>query len=201
MMVEKANKNFKNKTIISGLILLFFLPILVSWYLVFFTDFKPGGRGTEHGVLINPPRKLEDLQLADPLSNKSHRLYDHWNMFTIIDGECDSLCINDLYRMRQIRLATGNNALRVQRVVYFSNSTVANKVREIFNDYAGQLLVMPENINEEQLSLFNVKNIDRQHALYLIDPAGFIMMVYPANTNPGGIIKDLGHLLRISKQN
>lgn len=197
--MEESNRIFINRAIIVGLILLFFMPILVSWYLVFFTDYKPGGGGTEHGSLINPPRKIADLQLLDPLTGEMHKLYGFWNMFAVIDGDCDQGCINDLYRMRQIRLAAGNEALRVQRVVYFSNASVVDNAKELFGEYAGQLIAENKNINAEQLSLFNVNGIERKHAIYLIDPDGYIMMVYPAETNPGGIIKDMKHLLRISK--
>lgn len=200
-MTDQLNEANKNRSIITGLILLFFLPILGSWYLVFFTDYKPQGGGTEHGVLINPPKKLENLKLVDPLTNETHALYGFWNMFTIINENCEQECINDLYRMRQIRLATGNDALRVQRVVYFSGAIKADRAGELFKEYSGQLLLPVDNINKSQLSLFKVNDIDQKHAIYLIDPAGFIMMVYPPGTDPGGIIKDMKHLLRISKQN
>ena len=198
-MTEQKNNIFKSRTILAGLFLLFFTPIFVSWYLVFFTDFKPGNGGTQHGILISPPRKIDDLQLVDPLTGQLHTLYDKWTMFVALEGDCDQSCINDLYRMRQIRLATGNEALRLQRAIYFIDERAATKAVEIFKNYAGQLLLLPGNINEQQLAFFNIESIDRQHAIYLIDPAGFVMMVYPAETEPTGIIKDIKKLLRISK--
>ena len=198
-MTEQARKNSKNKAIVIGLFLLFFLPILISWFLVFFTDYTPGGGGTQHGILINPLRQLQDLELMDPIVNRTSSLHGYWNMVSVIDGDCDDTCINDLYRMRQIRLATGNEADRVQRVVYFSDALTASRAGELFNGFSGQLLLPAENITADQLALFNVDGIDRQHSIYLIDPAGYIMMNYPAGTEPSGIIKDMKRLLRISK--
>ena len=37
-----------------------------------------------------------------------------------------------------------------------------------------------------------------QGAILLIDPRGFLMLRYPGNTDPSGIIRDLSRLLRIS---
>ena len=181
-----------------GFFMLFFLPILLSWYLVFFTDYQPGA-GTQHGILIDPPRQLADLQLVDPVSGNIRSIYGYWNMIAFVNGTCDETCINDLYRMRQIRLATGNEATRLQRVIYFSDQENAEMAKDLFRDFTGQLLLPPGNINEQQLSLFELTGIDRQHAIYLIDPAGFLMMSYPAGTDPTGIIKDMKKLLRISK--
>ena len=38
-----------------------------------------------------------------------------------------------------------------------------------------------------------------ERRLYLVDPLGNLMMSYPADAEPGGIIKDLKRLLRYSR--
>lgn len=199
-MLDMESKIFKSRSILIGLFLLFFLPILVAWFLVFYTDYIPGSKGTQHGILIKPPRQLEDLQIRDPLTRETRTLYGRWNMLTIIDGDCDQPCINDLYRMRQIRFATGIEAARVHRVVYFSDPAIANRARELFHDFPGQLLLPVGSIDKEHLARFHLAEFDRNHAIYLIDPAGYIMMAYPAETDPSGIIRDVSRLLRISKE-
>lgn len=199
-MLDMESKIFKGRSILIGLFLLFFLPILVAWFLVFYTDYLPGSKGVQHGVLIKSPRQLEDLQIRDPLTKEIHALYGRWNMLTIIDGDCDQPCINDLYRMRQIRLATGIEAARVQRVVYFSDPATVNRARELLHDFPGQLLLPAGSMDKEHLARFELTDFDPNHAIYLIDPAGFIMMAYPAETDPSGIIRDISRLLRISKE-
>ncbi len=194
----QENNKFKSRWMLFGFFMLFFSPILLSWYLVFFTDYKPGS-GTQHGILINPPRQLGNLQLLDPLTGKKHSLYGYWNMVVLVDKTCDEACINDLYRIRQIRLATGNEATRVQRVVYFFDGKMVENAAELFNNFNGQLILPAENVNEQQLTLFDISGIDSKHTIYLIDPAGFLMMSYPGGTDPSGIIKDMKRLLRISK--
>lgn len=198
MADEQQQNKTKSRMMILGFFLLFFSPVLLSWYLVFYTDYKPGS-GVQHGILIDPPRQLDNLQLLDPVSGKTHSLYGNWNMLVLEDQDCDESCINDLYRMRQIRLATGNDVTRVQRVIYFSSHVTTENAGELFKNYIGQLMLPAENINEQQLSLFEVTGIAREHTIYLIDSAGFLMMGYPDATDPVGIIKDLKRLLRLSR--
>jgi len=48
------SKILRSRLILLGVALVFIIPILVSWYLVFFSDFKKGGGGTQKGELISP---------------------------------------------------------------------------------------------------------------------------------------------------
>lgn len=179
--------------------MLFFSPLLLSWYLVFYTDYKHDAKsGTQHGILIEPPRLLQDVSLKDPATGETVPLYGKWTMMTIADGSCDQPCRDNLYRMRQIRLATGNEMPRLQRATYFSDINTAQKADEILADYAGHLL-LPENPGGNFLSAFSVDGLDAKNAIFLIDHHGFLMMVYPAATDPSGIIRDLKKLLRISR--
>lgn len=199
-MTEAPPGRWKSRTVIIAVFLLFFLPILVSWYLVFFTDYKHDAKsGTQHGILINPPRQLEDIALKDPLSGKITSLHGKWIMFMIVNADCDQSCTENLYRMRQIRLAMGKEMHRVQRVSYFADINVSRKADKFFTDYAGQLLMSSVHANDAFLSAFVVDDKVYNNAIFLIDPFGFLMMVYPETTDPSGIIKDLKKLLRISK--
>ncbi len=199
-MTEAPAGRWRSRAIIIAVFLLFFLPILVSWYLVFFTDYKHDAKsGTQHGILINPPRQLEDIALKDPLSGKITSLHGKWAMFMIVNADCDHGCTENLYRMRQIRLAMGKEMHRVQRASYMADINVSRKADKIFADYAGQLLLSSSDTDDGFLSTFIIDGEVYDHAIFLIDPFGFLMMVYPETTDPSGIIKDLKKLLRISK--
>ena len=183
------------------LILMFILPVAGSWYLVFFTDYARDGKGgAEHGTLINPPRQLENISLlrVNEHSTETGSLYGKWTMLFIIDGPCEAVCEENLYRLRQIRLATGKEMQRVQRVV-----VVNGKEAPLFSDYLsknypGQRYVFKNDLGENFLRLFQDLKLNDQGAIVLIDPRGFLMMRYPGDTNPSGIIHDLSRLLRIS---
>ena len=49
-----VNKKSKARIILLGVALIFIIPIFVSWYLVFFTDFKKEDGGTQKGTIISP---------------------------------------------------------------------------------------------------------------------------------------------------
>ena len=56
----------KGKLTLIGISLLFFIPIVTAWYLVFYTDFMQGSKGVEHGTLISPvvsvgPTKAKEI--------------------------------------------------------------------------------------------------------------------------------------------
>jgi hypothetical protein len=49
-----VNKKSKARIILLGVALIFIIPIFVSWYLVFFTEFKKEDGGTQKGEIISP---------------------------------------------------------------------------------------------------------------------------------------------------
>lgn len=199
-MTDNQTGRWKGRAIFIAVFLLFFLPILGSWYLVFFTDYKhDAGSGTQHGILVDPPRQLSDVVLQDPLSGETAKLHGKWTMFTLASADCDNNCKENMYRMRQIRLAMGIESHRVQRVSYFADINMLRNQIDILKDYPGHLLASSGNIDNEFLSVFVIDNMTYENAIFLIDPFGFLMMVYPESTDPSGIIKDLKKLLRISK--
>ena len=57
-MISQQNKG---RLVLIAIASMFFLPILLSWYLNFFTDFKRDAEGIQHGILINPPIQLGTL--------------------------------------------------------------------------------------------------------------------------------------------
>lgn len=199
-MVTLPEQQLKNRAMLVGLVLLFTLPVLVAWYLVFFTDFNQGQGGYEHGVLVKPARQLPDKILQDPVSGISTSLYGKWTMLAVVDEACGDMCRENLYRMRQIRLAMGREMGRLQRVVYIPGNINRQELRALLADYNGQLILPAEEASGDLLAALEMPGLDNAGAIHLIDPAGFYMMIYPFNTDPGGIIKDLKRLLRISKQ-
>ncbi len=197
-MTEAPRAIWKSRAVLVGVFLLFFLPILLSWYLVFFTNYKHGG-GVEHGILITPAQLLPDVTLTEPVSGQETSLYGKWTMLSRATADCDEACRDNFYRMRQIRLATGKEMGRLQRITLFSGERTTAQIDNLFREYEGHLLLIESETDPEFVSTLTLENIAFDGGIYLIDPAGFLMMYYPAATEPGGIIKDLKRLLRISK--
>ena len=183
----------------------FALPPLLSWVLFNFTDLGRGTGAGAHGTLVVPPRPVPDWSLVNPADNTDtdSRLHGKWTLVYLLDGKCGETCLGNLYRMRQLRLATGKYAPRVQRAVLVVDNDRSALTQEQLNDYAGQLVAYPEGIDiGSLLSLFSLAPDDLPLAegrLYLVDPLGNLMMTYPAAAPPGGIIKDLTRLLKYSR--
>ena len=184
------------------LLIMFGLPVAGSWYLVFFTDYGRNGKGVEHGDLVKPPRQLENVQLIQvgAAAPEQTTLHGKWSMLFFVEGNCEASCEENLYRLRQIRLATGKELHRVQRV-----AIVDENAEPLFGDYLGenypgQMYVSNSDLDEFFLHQFEDLRINDKTAIFLVDPRGFLMMRYSSETNPSGIIRDLSRLLRISSE-
>lgn len=193
------------QTILVILFAVFALPPLLSWYLFNYTDLGKGRNSGAHGLLVAPPRPLPDWSLVNPAHKDAAetRLHGKWTLVYPLNGQCLEACLRNLYKMRQLRLAAGKHAGRVQRAVLVVNGERDAPTTGQLLDYPGQMLLFPGDIDNDTLtSLFRLTADDRpfdEDRLYLVDPLGNLMMIYPATTPPDGIIKDLNRLLRYSR--
>ena len=193
------------RAILILLFAVFALPPLLSWFLFNYTDMGRESDTGGHGTLVVPPRPVPDWPLVD-MAHKSEaerRMHGKWTLVYLLNGECREFCLGNLYKMRQLRLATGKYAQRVQRVVLVVDNDRRALTNEQLLEYPGQLVSFPENMDRGSLeTLFKLGTYDRpfiQDRLYLIDPLGNLMMSYAAQTAPNGIIKDLTRLLKYSR--
>lgn len=195
-MTEPADIQRRNRMVFVAIFLLFLLPVLLARFVVFNTNYnRDAGSGTQHGILITPPRALENRELVDPVTGMKTTLHGKWTMFVQIEGDCDRDCKEVLYRMRQIQIAMGEKFFRVQRAVYFRGEGAEKDAKNIFSGFDGQLILARDKVGDDFRKNFLVEGKSPDHAIYLIDPRGFLMMCYPKETNPSGMIRDLKHLL------
>ncbi len=181
---------------------IFLSPVVVSWWVLNHTDIVSEGVKSNHGDLIIPPKQIGNLNLFDPIADRSYALYGKWSLLYITDN-CDQHCLENLYRMRQIHIAMDKHSLRVQRILFLSNHDQPIDHKILFADYTG-LRLIDENAEtlKQLLPLFQLnkgENPTRMNRLYIIDPLGGLMMSYAPDANPRGIMKDLRKLLKASK--
>lgn len=195
----------RKQAVLIILFAVFALPPLLSWYLFNYTDLGTGGNATGHGTLIAPPRPLPDWPLIDPADGNGtqHPLRGKWTLVYPLNGECREACLRNLYKMRQLRLATGKHAGRVQRALLLTGGASVAPATAQLLEYPGLMLLSPEDMDGEALrSLFRLTDDDQpfaQERLYLVDPLGNLMMCYSGTAEPGGIIEDLTRLLKYSR--
>jgi len=188
------------------LALLFLSPVLVAWIMHISGDggWHPEGT-TNRGILIQPPqpltlpRDLASLQ-GDPVGEDF--LHGKWTLLYITGTGCNASCRDSLYYMRQVRLAQGENLRRVQRLFLVSAATPPGGLQDTLKEYPE---MMTAGLSREQAQalepLFSVDATSPQDAarIYLVDPLGNLMMYYPPDADPRGMIKDLQRLLKYSR--
>lgn len=192
-----------NRIKLLAIVALFCSPLLLAWYFSADEEIVESRGQTNFGTLIVPARPLPNLKLVDPLSpDRVGNLHGKWTLFYVSGGECGGACEENLYRMRQIRLTTGEQINRVQRVMFVYPTLRAN-LAEKFENYAGQWVVGDAELDREALyQAFIVAEGDiplQENRLYIVDPLGNLMMYYSADTDPKGIIRDLAKLIRASR--
>ena len=170
---------------------LFALPIVASTLAY---HFFPPEKSTNYGDFVTPPAALP----AAPLGRQSggrfrfEELRGKWIHVASDSGECPASCAEKLTLMRQVRLALGRDAARVERVFVADDSKPL--AAEALAAHEGLVVLAPPI----GLALPPVPLNDRAH-FYLADPEGRVMMRFPANADAKKMLGDLKRLLKASQ--
>ena len=169
---------------------LFMLPIAAS--ITTYKFLRPAATAN-HGELLLPPTQVGAQVFAKP-GGGDFRLTDlggRWILVTSDSGACAQACRQKLVATRQVRLALGRNASRVERV--FVVDDLASPDPTLAADHPGMVVaITPKGAQPP-----GVAN-DRAHT-YLVDPHGNVMMRWPAAIESKGILSDLQRLLKASQ--
>jgi cytochrome oxidase Cu insertion factor (SCO1/SenC/PrrC family) len=191
------NQENKGKLLLIAIALLFFLPIIASWYLVFFSDYKKNTIGTQHGELIAPVIDIGEIKAREIKTMGEVLISKKWTLVFIQKKICGNFCKERFYQLKQIRLALGEDRNKVERLVIFNKP---NDLKEFKDLYPSQKFI--DNSFKDYYSLvrkFDNYISDEVNPIFLIDPYGFLMMQYSQDSDPMGIIKDLEKLIKNSK--
>ncbi|MEM6998788.1 MAG: hypothetical protein AAF419_02990 [Pseudomonadota bacterium] len=195
------NSKQKNTITIIAVVVAFLSPIFFSYWYASKDDVTEERGTSNYGDLISPPVPIDNLALLDPLANKEYELHGKWNLVYITDT-CDEVCLDNLYRIRQIHTAMDKHSLRVQRVMLMTEANVDSVISRL-SDYEGQRIIEMDSSNKQLLAdkfkLSNSESPLKANKIYIIDPRGSLMMSYPPDINPRGIMKDLKKLLKFSR--
>ena len=181
----------------------FAVPLLLA--ILWLRVVESGGAGdlgvTSRGELIRPAVPLEAFTLLDGAEESVdlETLRGLWTMLYLPAGECGDICQRNLYYMRQVRLALNQRMTRVQRMVVPAEPLPAPLVAE----HPG--LIVASGDAEARARL--VGQVDAaqggltpaEDAIFLVDPFGNLMMRFPPDLPPESMLKDIKHLLKVSK--
>lgn len=172
---------------------------IVAAFIAYFTDWRPQ-RSTNYGDLVIPQRPVPPLQLSslDQKPVDLNQFKGRWIMLSVDRADCATACAEKLHAMRQIRLSTGKDQNRLERVWLITDQQPVPTL--VIRAYDGTHML---RANSEQLAQFlplDAKHpTDLSEHIWLIDPRGNLMMRFPKNADPLLIRKDIAKLLHNSR--
>ncbi len=178
---------------------LFAAPLIVSWVLYAIRDYWHPQPTAQHGELISPARPLPATTLLDAEGKRLVTPFPrgHWTLVHLIAGACTEDCVKVLQATRQVRLALGKDAGRVARLYVHTGSGPLLADAGMLEAQPDLLIARPAAVDRVRFTTPYGAAQDRY--VYLVDPLGNLMMRYPLDTNPTGLLRDLQRLLRLSR--
>jgi hypothetical protein len=163
-------------------------PIIGSYAAYYF--WQPASH-VNYGELLEP-RPLPDaaLHALDGRPFRLAGLKGEWVLLMAGPSTCDERCRMNLVYMRQVRLAQGKEAGRIERVWLLTDAAVPDAV--LLAEHPGLHVV-----RDPKTALTSA--LPAPGPIHVIDPLGNLMMRYPADPDPRRMLKDVARLLRHSK--
>jgi hypothetical protein len=181
-------------------------PVIAS-YLTYYL-LKPEGR-TNYGELIEPQVPVAALVVSEiaapsapapavasvPPEPGLGRFRGRWVMLTTTtDDRCADDCAQRLYVMRQVRLTTGKDRDRIERVLLLPAGASAPALPD------GHEGLQVLRADAAALATLRAAFASAQApGILLIDPLGNLMMRFPPDPDASRMKKDLAKLLRASR--
>jgi cytochrome oxidase Cu insertion factor (SCO1/SenC/PrrC family) len=174
-----------------GLAAAFLLPIGLSVGL-YASSWRPA-RLANHGDLVQPPRQIGEAGLltADGRAVSFGAFHGKWTLVSF-GADCPAACRQALYRMRQVHVALGKEMGRVQRVF-----VAAGGLAGLGRDPGMTVISGPPAATDALARRFGAASAD-DGRVYLVDPLGNLILVYPPDSDPSGMRRDLVRLLQYS---
>ena len=156
-----------------------------------------------YGDIYSPVRQVENLQMNGengPVELDSFRR--KWIFLVTANTQCEQACEDNLLKIRQLRFMQNNDMLRIRPVFLHTQLPV-----EVAADLAAKYSPIESysasfNDYDEWIRVLRIEGAPKEaqeNRFYIIDPAGNLMMSYPATADPNMIKKDIKRLLKASQ--
>lgn len=185
------------------LILMFLLPAIAVGLatLVYVTGIGIPKTTVNKGVLLVPPRQLDDLDLRDATAANWRYATDGaaWGILVAGGENCAQLCRERLLLARQVHRSLGREQERVKRYYLDTAATIdADTAAYLTAEQEGLTVIHAPEPALRALLTSQAGDPDPLAAgtIYLIDKRGFVMMYYLPSHPGKAMIDDLRFLLR-----
>ena len=215
----------RSTTVFWLVVLVCIAPVAASYFLYY--GVRPEGR-TNYGTLLDPQIAVAatattplvranqesgfvDFLSALPQDNPRLALASlgdfrgRWLLVRVGPSSCDEDCLRQLYVMRQLRLTTGRERDRVERLWLVTDA--GTPAAQSLADYAGTWVLSVPKADTDlwpreipiQPASAAMATVPTAGHLWLIDPLGNLMMRFPLDPDPAKMKKDLMKLLKASR--
>ncbi|MBM4207527.1 MAG: hypothetical protein FJ190_05730 [Gammaproteobacteria bacterium] len=198
------NRQYRNRFYLLLILALCVIPFISAFWLGGNDDFlnRIKGKTTNKGQLITPVITSErsDLVGMDRFSiDNINELTAHWVLLNIVPlTECATVCLDAIYKTKQLRLMLNKDLTRTRRAVVFMQDVNPQTAEQWLKDDKVLLKVKPSNSFSQKITELRHGAIP-DGMLIIMDPLGNLMMQYEPGFDPYKVKKDLTHLLRISQ--
>ncbi|MBX2848261.1 MAG: hypothetical protein KTR16_08075 [Acidiferrobacterales bacterium] len=184
----------------------FIAPIAAAFF------YKPSSF-IKYGDIYTPVRAVDNLVMTgDAGAIELDSLRRQWIFLVTAKGQCGSACEENLLKIRQLRFMQNNDMTRI-RTVFLHNGLATEKAIDLaakyspIESYSATTEAYDEwtkvlTLDEATKVKYKEQNIDtdfESDRFYIIDPAGNLMMSYPADADPNFIKVDIKRLLKASQ--
>lgn len=171
---------------------IFVLPVVAAY--VSYFGWRPSGH-TNYGELIAvTPLQQTSGVLHDGTAFDLAALHGKWVMVHVGPAACGAGCVQQLYLMRQLRTAQGKAQSRIERLWVLTDDAAVDP--QLLGEHDGLHVWRPSDV--AFAGQFPAVR-DRSAHIYVIDPLGNLMLRFPEQAEPKGIMKDLKLLLKASQ--
>lgn len=192
----EPNTVFWNRVQLIMVLLVFTAPIAGAFF------YKPASFNN-YGDIYSPVRPVENLLMQGsdgPVELDSMRR--QWIFLVTANGRCAQTCEDNILKIRQLRFMQNNNMMRI-RTVFLHTQLLPEVALDLAAKYSPvEAYSVPFNSFDEWTKILRLPKAPveaQRDRLYIIDPAGNLMMSYPATADPSLIKKDIKRLLKTSQ--
>lgn len=202
MSVDEKKQRRRGRSTFLLLLAVFFVPLLLAIVLSKSDSWRPS-KTKNYGELITPVRQLAEFNLHS-LDGAAFQLKDvqgKWSVVYVGGGDCNDICKEVLYKIRQSRLAQSGNAQRVHYIYLLTDKAPSEALTTLLREHDKLRVVTGETAELNKLisnfTLDPAQPVSSAQRAYIIDPMGRVMMSYKADFAGKGMIKDLELLLKV----
>ncbi len=198
--IKQAQQTPKRNPYTPWFVVISFVAPVVAAYALFFLGVTPPAFSNK-GELLDPIVDVESFALRDDSNKPFGRdaITEHkWHMIYFAGSSCDEACNQALYNMRQINIAVGKNANRLQQLLVHLEPPGEDFQALIATEYP-QVRHANAVSKTIEAALQGVGPQFRSNEIYIMDPLGNIMLRFTQDQTYKDLLHDLNKLFKVSQ--